>query len=163
MPAFYRRRRAFAFVPRLQTSGRYNLQWITLLRSCLRTQLQNELPNLPIQARAKAAKGDPGAPLATHSRDVPGNTHLHLARNKVHLHARAPFKVEIGRLNKAPGKAQVDDPALKEQCPMRNKDLSVSLAGITGMSPAIRAHRIDGWLPWQLPSRLRKYGKLVLH
>ena len=112
------------------------LDW-KLLRFRDAFQLMDQFGDLSRMARTQIVKSNAGSAPAVKSGDVAGNAELELTRDKVDLHVRTPFEIDGGGCDEASGKAQVENLSPEEQCSMRNKDLGIALAGVTGMTAAI--------------------------
>ena|SRR6185437_10144718 len=69
--------------------------------------------------------------------DVAANADLHLASNKINLHARAALEIERRRGDETSGEAEVENFAPEEQGPVGDKDLGISFTGKARMTAAV--------------------------
>jgi hypothetical protein len=119
---------------REESSG---LDW-KLLRFRDAFQLMDQFSDLSRTARTQIVKSNTGSAPAVKSGDVAGDAELEMTRDKVDLHMRTPFEIDGGGSDEASGKAQVENLSSEEECSVRDKDLGIALAGVAGMTAAIR-------------------------
>lgn len=97
----------------------------------------DQLGDLSRMTRTQIVKSNAGSASAVESDNVTGDAELELTRDKVDLHMRTPFEIDGGGSDEASGKAQVVNLSPEKQCSVRDKDLGIALAGVTGMTAAI--------------------------